>query len=87
VFRQMGQALMYGAAGQKRVPTEFLEEFILGLPSYEEQQQITRYIDKQIYELDRTVTKAEKQIELLAEYRTALISEAVTGKICVREVV
>ena len=33
---------------------------------------------------DSAISKAEKQIELLTEYRTALISEAVTGKIDVR---
>ena len=44
-------------------------------------------ISKKTVLVDNSINKAEKQIELLQEYRTALISEAVTGKIDVREAV
>ncbi|MHA1290992.1 MAG: restriction endonuclease subunit S, partial [Candidatus Thorarchaeota archaeon] len=84
-FRQMGQELMYGAAGQKRVPTEFLYEFICAIPNCDEQVEIVGYIDRQLSEMTNACSKAEKQIQLLQEYRTALISEAVTGKIDVRQ--
>ncbi len=83
-FKNLGEALMYGAAGQKRVPTSFLEEFVLGLPPIEEQQKIVDYIDKGKLSIENAVLKIQREIELLQEYRTALISEAVTGKIDVR---
>lgn len=86
LFKSMGEALMYGAAGQKRVPTSFLEEYVLGLPPIEEQHNIIDYIDKSKVSIENAVLKIQHEIELLQEYRTALISEAVTGKIDVRGV-
>ncbi|MDP3149624.1 MAG: hypothetical protein Q8N83_10900, partial [Ignavibacteria bacterium] len=46
-----------------------------------EQLQIVQHIETETKRIDGTITKTEKEIELLAEYRTALISEVVTGKI------
>jgi type I restriction enzyme S subunit len=56
-------------------------------PSISEQQAIVNYIDDETSNLDDATSKAEKQIKLLQEYRTALISEAVTGKIDLREAI
>lgn len=53
-------------------------------PPFLEQNQIVEYLDNFRTETDATIDKAQKQIELLQECRTALISEAVTGKIDVR---
>ena len=49
-----------------------------------EQQQIVEHIEKEIEKINITIETIEKEIELVQEYRTALISEAVTGKIDVR---
>nr|WP_304608091.1 restriction endonuclease subunit S [Lentiprolixibacter aurantiacus] len=46
-----------------------------------EQQQIVEYLDKETELIDTTISKEEKRIELLKEYRQSLISEVVTGKI------
>ncbi len=51
------------------------------LPPLSEQQIIGETIDKKIDKIDITISKIEKEIELLKEYRTALISEVVTGKV------
>lgn len=51
------------------------------IPSNEEQQQIVEYLDEQTTIIDTTITKEQKRIELLKEYRQSLISEVVTGKI------
>lgn len=53
-------------------------------PTGEEQKEITDYLDKKTAQIDGQVSREERSIELLKEYRTALISEAVTGKIDVR---
>ena len=80
-FMTIGEAFMTGSAGQKRIPTDFVKEFITPIPHIEEQHQIVQHIESETKRIDSTITKIEKEIELLAEYRTALISEIVTGKI------
>jgi len=81
IFMKIGEAFMTGAAGQKRVPTDFISEFIIGFPQIDEQQSIVTHIEKECTRLDTIIEKFNKQIELLQEYRTTLISEVVTGKI------
>lgn len=49
--------------------------------SIEEQQSIVDYIEAECGKIDAKINKTEKLIQLLTEYRTALISEVVTGKI------
>lgn len=56
----------------------------VSLPSISEQKEIIQFIEKEIKRIDKTILKIKEEIELLEEYRTALISEAVTGKIDVR---
>ncbi len=46
-----------------------------------EQIEITQYIEKESTRIDAKIFKAKKYINLLTEYKTALISEVVTGKI------
>jgi type I restriction enzyme S subunit len=55
------------------------------IPSKKEQEQINSYINKECAERDKLIEKYQKQIDLMQEYRTSLISQAVTGKIDVRE--
>lgn len=57
---------------------------IIAIPSFEEQQQIADYLDKKTEEIDSTINKFKVQIDKLKEYRQALITEVVTGKIDVR---
>lgn len=59
-------------------------QFIL-LPPPPEQQAIAAFLDRETAKIDALVTKVETVIGKLREYRTALISAAVTGKIDVRE--
>lgn len=54
-------------------------------PPFEEQQAIAEYLDAQSARVDALRAKAEDSIERLREYRLALVSAAVTGKIDVRE--
>lgn len=83
-FRCIGESEMYGAGGQKRVPETFLKDFRIGLPSINEQQDIVTYINKVNQKLDLQMQKATDVITRLMEYRSALITNAVTGKIDVR---
>jgi type I restriction enzyme, S subunit len=83
-FRCIGESEMYGAGGQKRVPETFLKDFRIGLPPVNEQQDIIAYINKVNQKLDLQMSKAADVIGRLTEYRSALITNAVTGKIDVR---
>ena len=55
------------------------------LPPIPEQTAIVAYLDKETAKLDALVVKVEEAVERLLEYRTALITAAVTGKIDVRQ--
>ncbi|MCO5950904.1 restriction endonuclease subunit S [Mucilaginibacter flavidus] len=57
------------------------------LPPKEEQQQIIEYISRETAVIYKTIGQIEKEIALAQEYRTVLITEAVTGKIDVRSYV
>lgn len=59
----------------------------IALPSFEEQQQIVDYIEKQTAKINMLKEKTAKQISYLEEYRTRLISDVVTGQIDVRNIV
>ncbi len=52
-----------------------------------EQQAIATFLDYETGKIDTLILKIETVIEKLTEYRTALISAAVTGKIDVRNIV
>ena len=61
-----------------------LREIKIPLPDLMEQQEILDFVRKQMSALANSMDLAEKEIILLQEYRTALISEVVTGKVDVR---
>lgn len=52
-----------------------------------EQEEIADYLDQETSKIDQLIEKINKQIEQLKEYKTSLISHAVTGKIDVRGIV
>ena len=83
-LRRIGKHFMTSAVGLKRVPTEFVENFRIPIPTYQEQKQIANFLDRKIQQIDELIAAEQRKIELLKEYRQSLISEAVTGKIDVR---
>ena len=77
-FRRLGEAEMYGAGGQKRVPELFVTNLKHPIPPLLEQQAIVAFLDRETARIDALVAKKERLIELLQEKRTALITRAVT---------
>jgi type I restriction enzyme S subunit len=61
-----------------------LKEVFFPLPPLSEQDHITRYLDEKTTQLDELKAQYQQQITLLEEYKTALISAVVTGKVDVR---
>ena len=85
LFRKLGEASMYGAGGQKRIPDNFVRNFALAFPPLSEQVNITNFLEVETNKLEKLAGNATRAITLLKERRSALISAAVTGKIDVRE--
>jgi len=56
------------------------------IPSIQEQAQIVSYIETKTAALDQAISRTEREIALMQEYRTRLISDVVTGKIDVRDI-
>ncbi len=83
-LRKIGKNYMTSAVGLKRVPTVFVENFQIPLPTELEQHKIANFLDQKTEQIDEMITTEHRKIELLKEYRQSLISEAVTGKIDVR---
>lgn len=54
-------------------------------PKYEEQLEIVSFIKSELIRIDNLIGNLEKEIILIKEYQQSLVSEAVTGKIDVRE--
>ena len=77
-FRKLGESTMQGAGGQKRVPDDFVRDFIAAFPRIMEQQAIAAFLDRETAKIDALVKEQEKLITLLKEKRQAVISHAVT---------
>ena len=77
-FKNLGKAFMTGSAGQKRVPSSFVEDFIIVLPPTGEQTAIANFLDEKTAQIDKLITSKQKLIQLLKEERAAIINQAVT---------
>ena len=76
------------AKGIRERSTEFrfneFKELDLVVPTVSEQTQIVNFLDRKVGQIDKLIATEDRKIELLKEYRQSLISQAVTGKIDVR---
>ncbi len=66
------------------ITKQILKDVSLLLPSESEQQQIVEYLDTISARVKKAISDIEQQIKLVAEYKTTLISDVVTGKVDVR---
>jgi len=71
-------------AAQPHLNAEELGGILILSCSRSEQQAIADHLDRETARIDALIAKVQEAIERLKEYRTALISAAVTGKIDVR---
>lgn len=68
-------------AAQPHLNREELGETLICLPPPSEQQAIVEWIGIETDRINTRISNTQKLIDLLTEYRTALISEVVTGKV------
>lgn len=69
------------SSAQPKLNKDDIKGLRLVLPPIHEQDLIVNWLNIECARIDAKKAKTEKLIELLTEYRTALISEVVTGKI------
>ncbi|WP_456092623.1 restriction endonuclease subunit S [Neisseria sp.] len=70
---------------QLNLNTDTVGAIKIALPTKEEQDNITDYLDQETAKIDRLCETVNQTIGRLKEYRTALITQAVTGKIKVTD--
>lgn len=63
------------------ITKSILKEVQCLIPPLEEQKAIAEYLDTQIEKIDLAICKIKSQINLIKEYKTTLISEAVCGRV------
>ncbi|MEL6639227.1 MAG: restriction endonuclease subunit S [Bacteroidota bacterium] len=78
-------SLWVSGSAQPKLTSEKLSNVLVLSPPVKEQHQIVQHIETHTTRIDREIAATEKEIALLEEYRQALIAEAVTGKIDVRD--
>ena len=77
-------AIQSGAA-REGLNFDQISKFAFALPSHTEQQAIAAYLDRETAYIDQLIAKVEAALSRLTEYRQALVTAAVTGKIDVRD--
>jgi len=77
-------SLMIGSTF-RRINVGQIKAFWISVPPVEEQRAIADYLDHETAKIEKMIEKVEAAIEKLQEYRAALITAAVTGKIDVRK--
>ena len=68
------------------MPADFIRDFTIGLPPIDEQQEIVDYIRSEKGRIDRLIATKHEQLKALTEFKSSVVSDAVTGKIDVRNV-
>ncbi|MCP4459350.1 MAG: restriction endonuclease subunit S, partial [Cytophagales bacterium] len=72
-------------AAQPHLNAEELGSFIIALPLVHEQEEIAHHLDNFLQSMDSAISGITKSVNILKEYREALITSAVTGQIDVRK--
>jgi type I restriction enzyme, S subunit len=68
------------SAAQPGISVDRIRALHMPLPPLEEQKQIVSHIKAETATIDTAIAKAEREIELIREYKEAMIAEAVMGK-------
>lgn len=85
-FIQLLQTCVTGIREGQNINYEVLSRKIIQIPPLSEQQAIVAYIQQMEERINKAITGIEREIELVKEYKTRLVSDVVTGKVDVRGV-
>ena len=84
-FRSESKGLGNGTSGFLRLYNDRFGAIHVPLPSRSEQDAIVIAIETQLSGFNVAITRTEREITLMQEYRTRLTADIVTGKLDVRE--
>ena len=88
ILRWQIESVLSGGSGlANNISQEAVKDLVLVQPPELERQKISGDLDRETARSEALIAKVDQAIDLLKEFRTALISAAVTGKIDVREAV
>ncbi|GEQ87396.1 type I restriction endonuclease subunit S [Patiriisocius marinistellae] len=79
-FIDITNSSTYGSK-MPRVSWEFISNLLISFPDTDEQKDIVQFIEDKLEVIHKKTNKTKKLIRLLKEYKTALISDVVTGKL------
>jgi type I restriction enzyme, S subunit len=86
-FRAESKGLGTGTSGFLRLYNDRLGAIHVALPPCAEQREILAKLAEDLSGVNTAISRLEREIELLREYRTRLAADVVTGKLDVREAV
>ena len=89
LYHYLGNPQLYVAIGksntQKNIYLDEVKNMIISLPPKKEQEEVYKYLEKHNKLYTNLKRNLIEQLEKLKSYRQSIISEAVTGKIDVRD--
>lgn len=77
--------LAMAGSALRRITIEKIKLLLSTLPPVEEQKIIISYLDEKTSKIDETIKELKIQIDDLRQYKKTVISEAVTGKVDLRD--
>lgn len=77
--------LSWSYGTQQNIGMGVISNIRMALPPLKEQEQICRYLEPLLQKIEEQKSKVDSVIDRLQEYRSSLITNAVTGKIDVRD--
>ena len=84
-YRDQVEQAISGAEGMaNNLPLSSLRDFIFPIPPLKEAGEIAAHLQENLRELHTALTRLDREISLLREYRTRLVADVVTGKLDVR---
>lgn len=86
LFKTMdAMKLFHGMGTDIRLTLSFaeLKKQYIPIPPLSEQQAIVAYIDEKLQKIDQYMTDLQREIDYLKEFKQRLISDAVTGQLCI----
>jgi len=84
-FRAESKGLGTGTSGFLRLYNDRLGSIHVALPPLSEQRDILTGLSAELSGVHIAISRLQREIELLREYRTRLVADVVTGKLDVRE--
>jgi len=85
-YRHQVEQAISGAEGMaNNLPLSSLRDFNFAIPPTNEAAAIAGYLVSETAGVETAITRLEREIELLREYRARLVADVVTGKLDVRE--